>query len=98
MRESEFQRKLIKKIEERLPGCIVMKNDANYRQGFPDLSIFYGNRWATLEVKANGSAHHQPNQDYWVSRCSDMSYSAFIFPENEEVILDDMERSLKRQA
>lgn len=95
MKESEFQRKLIKKIEGRLPGCIVMKNDANYRQGFPDLSIFYGNKWATLEVKAHGSAHHQPNQDYWVNRCASMGFSAFIFPENEEVILDAMERTLR---
>jgi hypothetical protein len=47
--ESEFQSELIKELKERFQGCIVVKNDANYIQGFPDLLVLYRNRWAALE-------------------------------------------------
>lgn len=95
MAESKFQRKLIKDIKERFPGSIVMKNDPNYIQGIPDLTILYRDKWATLEVKKDEKATHRPNQDYYVNEMSKMSYSAFIFPENEEEILNDLERSFK---
>ena len=49
--ESQFQAKLKKKIEARLPGAIVNKNDANYRQGFPDLIVLYKDQYAILECK-----------------------------------------------
>ena len=95
MRENQFQRNLIKKIKDRFPGCYVMKNDCNYIQGVPDLTILYKDRWATLECKNSITAHHQPNQDYYVERMNEMSFSSFICPENEEEILDAMERSFQ---
>lgn len=94
-KESKFQHDLIKKIEERFPGCYVMKNDPNYIQGVPDLTVLYKNRWATLECKKSENEKHQPNQDYYVERMNDMSFSSFIYPENEEAVLDAMERSFK---
>ena len=93
--ESRYQSKLIKEIEERLPGAIVIKNDPNYIQGIPDLTIFYGNRWAVLEVKRSANEVHQPNQDYYVSVMNNMSYAAFIFPENEEDVLNELQQSFK---
>lgn len=39
MLESKFQSGLIKEIKERFPGSIVLKTDATYIQGFPDLLI-----------------------------------------------------------
>lgn len=96
MQESKFQKELINEIESRFPGCIVMKNDPTYIQGIPDLLILYKDRWASLEVKKNSKANHQPNQDYYVETMNGMSYSAFIFPENKEEILDEMERSFQR--
>ena len=42
MRENEFQPEVIKELYQMFPDCFVMKNDANYRQGFPDLSAFIG--------------------------------------------------------
>ena len=45
-RESKFQSELIKELYELFPGCIVLKNDANYIQGFPDLTILYRPFWA----------------------------------------------------
>lgn len=94
-KESDFQAKLIKEIKEEFKGCIVLKNDEGYLQGFPDLTILYGPRWATLECKREENAPHQPNQDYWVEVCNDMSYSRFIFPENREVILDELRDALR---
>ena len=95
MVESKFQSILIKELKERFKGCVVVKNDANYMQGIPDLTIYYGNRWAMLETKRSEDAPHRPNQDYYVSLFNDMSYAAFIFPENKEVILNEMEQTFQ---
>lgn len=94
-KESDFQGKLIEEIKEEFKGCVVLKNDPNYIQGFPDLTILYGNRWATLECKRSRNAKHQRNQDYYVELCNRMSYSSFIFPENKEVILDELRRTFR---
>ena len=95
MRESSFQSKLIKELKARFPGCIVMKNDPTYIQGIPDLIILYGNRWAALECKRSANEHHQPNQDYYVEIMDDMSFAAFIFPENKEEVLNELQQSFK---
>ena len=100
MKESQFQAKLIKEIRERFPGCIIMKNDPDYIQGIPDLTILYKKKWATLECKRSEDAPHQPNQDWYVERMNDISYSAFITPENKEAVLDELQHAFKptRQA
>lgn len=90
MLESAFQAKLIKEIEEVLPGCVIMKNDANYRQGIPDILILYKKRWGTLEVKKSSAAKQQPNQEYWVNRLDSMGYSSFVFPENKDAVLREL--------
>lgn len=95
MLESTFQAKLIKKIKHLFKGCIVLKNDANYIQGFPDILILYKKRWAALECKKTKDATHQPNQDYYVELLNNMSYSSFIYPENEEEILHELQQALK---
>ena len=96
MLESEYQSNLITKIKDRLPGCVVLKNDPNYIQGVPDLTVFYKKRWATLECKKSKNSRHRPNQEYYVEKMNNMSFSSFIFPENEEEVLNELERSLKR--
>ena len=95
MRESHFQAELIKELKRRFPGCVVLKNDANYIQGIPDLSVFYGKRWAMLECKRSENEPHQPNQDYYVGRMDEMSFARFICPENKEEVLHELERSFK---
>lgn len=98
MLESKFQAQLIKDIKKRFPGCIVMKTDPTYIQGIPDLLILNDSKWASLEVKKNEKAKHQPNQDFYVEKMNNMSFSAFIYPENKEVVLDEMEQSLSRHS
>jgi hypothetical protein len=93
MAERDYQAGLVKRIERRFPGCVLLKNDANYRQGIPDWTLFYGPCWATLEVKDHANAAERPNQAYYVERMNDMSFSAFIFPENEEEVLTALEEA-----
>lgn len=93
MKESDFQARLIKKLKGMFPGCIVLKNDAGYKQGFPDLTILYKDHWAALECKRNAKAHHQPNQEYYIRQTDEMSFGRFIFPENEEEVLNDLQRT-----
>lgn len=91
--ENEFQKRLIKELKERFPECIVLKNDPNYIQGIPDLMVLGKNKWAALEVKKSAKANHRPNQDYYVEKMNDLSFSAFIYPENKEEILNELERA-----
>lgn len=93
-KESQFQSELIKEIKRRLPNCVVLKNDANYIQGFPDLLVLNGPKWAALECKRTAKASHQPNQDYYVNKLSSMGTAHFIFPENREEILSEVQRAL----
>ena len=90
MLENKFQANLIKKLKNEYPGCIVMKNDPTYIQGIPDLLVLYKDKWVSLECKKNAKARHQPNQDYYVAKMNNMSYSSFICPENEEEILNEV--------
>ena len=94
MRESQFQAQLIKKLNKMLPGIIVLKNDPNYIQGIPDLILLYENRWAALEVKRGATASVRPNQAHYVRTMYAMSYAAFIYPENESEILNEVQQSL----
>lgn len=95
MRESKFQSNLIKELKERFPGCMVLKNDADYIQGIPDLLILYNNKWAALECKCSSTANKQPNQEYYVRTMDNMSFSRFIFPENKETVLNELQQSFE---
>ena len=90
MRESKFQSNLKKELKEMFPGCIVTKLDSGDIQGIPDLLILYKNRWATLENKKNEKASKQPNQEYYVDKMNEMSFSRFIYPENKDKVLNEL--------
>lgn len=93
--EGDFQGELIKELTDLYPGSFILKNDPTYIQGFPDLTILYNNKWATLECKKSKKENHQPNQDYYVDRCRQMSYSSFICPENKEEVLNELQQALR---
>ena len=90
--ESKYQAELIKKLKRMFPGCIVLKNDPNYIQGFPDLTVMFKRHWAVLEVKRSVSAPLRPNQEHYVEQASHMSFGAVIYPENEQEVLRDLSR------
>lgn len=93
--ESDFQSKLKKEIEERFPGSVVLKNDAVTKPGIPDLSVFYEKHWAWLECKKSATAIKRPNQEFYISKGNEMSFARFVYPENKEEVLDELERSFK---
>lgn len=89
--EAAYQSKLVKKIEKMFPGCYVFRNDPEQRQGIPDLLILFGNRWSMLEVKRSMTSEIQPNQEYYVDLFDEMSFAAFIYPENESQVLYELQ-------
>ena len=95
MKESRFQHKLICDLKERFPGCVVMKNDSSYIQGIPDLLVLYNDKWCALECKKSANASRQPNQEYYVDKMNDMSFSRFIYPENKEEVLDELQHAFE---
>lgn len=87
--ESGFQDKLRKDLEEMFPGCMIFKMDQI--QGIPDLLILHKDKWASLECKRSEKATKQPNQEYYVGRMNEMSFSRFICPENKEEVLSELQ-------
>ena len=90
MLERDYQRVLIPRIKGLFPQgeCDVLKNNAGYRQGIPDLSVFGPRNWAWLEVKLSASAEQEPNQEYYINWANSIgAFGAFIYPENEKEVL-----------
>ena len=101
-RENEFQPALIKELRDMFPGCIIMKNDSGYIQGIPDLTILYKDHWAVLECKRDEEEYlkcvrtnNPPNQHYYVDKLNNMSFSRYIYPENKEEVLHDLQQSFE---
>jgi hypothetical protein len=97
MRERDYQARLIRKLKDLYPGCIIMKNDSGYMQGIPDLTILYGDRWAVLEVKIREPRTAQafePNQEWFLETMNEMSFAACIYPENEKDVLRGLQQAL----
>ena len=101
MLEKDFQSKVIRKIKDIFPGCFVLKCDgSNTPQGFPDILIIYENKWAVLEFKKSEKERYskdgpRPNQEYYISRLGKMSFAKFIYPENEEEVLDELQQAFR---
>ena len=90
--ESKFQKELMDEIRKQYPGCVILKNDSSYIQGFPDWTILYKNKWAVLEAKRSRIADKQPNQPYYVDKLNSMSYSRFVYPENKDEVLQELQQ------
>lgn len=90
-REIAYQAELVERIEAMFPGCFVLRNDPTVVQGIPDILILFGCGWAMLEVKLAANSPTRPNQPYYVERFNEMSYAAFVYPENEDEVLHDLQ-------
>ena len=93
--ESKFQKELIDEIKREYPGCIVLKNDPDYIQGFPDWTILWKDKWAVLEAKRAKNSRKQPNQEHYVEKLDGMSFSRFVYPENKEEVLNELRKTFK---
>ena len=95
MTENQYQAKLIKKLKKLFPGCVVMKTDSGYQQGSLDLILLFRQFWAALEVKASVESRDRPNQRYFVEQLDEMSFAAFIYPENEAEVLSALQQTFE---
>jgi hypothetical protein len=92
MLENQYKQELIPRIRARIPGCLVLKNDANDIQGLPDLTVIFNNLYAFIEVKASEKSKERPNQRYYIENHGGC-FGAFIYPENEEEILNALQQA-----
>lgn len=95
MLESKFKTKLVRELKQIFPGCFVFHTDPNEIQGFPDLIILYKDKWAAFEGKKSKDSPCQPNQPYYIGRLNEMSFASFIYPENKEGVLCELQQSFK---
>lgn len=94
--ENDYKRGLKKRIELRFPGCIVLKNDEQLLQGIFDMTILWGPYYAAVEVKKDADAPYRPNQEHYLEKVLEMGGLAFtLYPENEEEVLDEIQRSFQ---
>lgn len=93
MNEAQYHNRLINKIRDLLPGCIILRNDPRFMQGVPDIIILFRDKWAMLEIKIADKAGVRPNQQYYIDLLNEMSFASFINPENEGMVLDDLQQS-----
>lgn len=93
--ESKFQAQLICDLTKLFPDCIVLKNDPTYIQGIPDLTVLNGDKWALLECKKSKDEAHQPNQDYYINWADKKAFGRFIFPENKEEVLRELQQAFR---
>lgn len=91
MLENGFKTKLINELKLIFPGCIVVHLDPNEIQGIPDLLVLWGDKWAALEGKKSSTASARPNQAYYVELMNKMSFARFIYPENKDEVLADLD-------
>jgi hypothetical protein len=91
--ENNYQAKLVKKLYSRFPDCMILKNDSSVIQGIVDLLILYKDKWASLEVKRSADAEVRPNQDYFINKMNKMSFASYIYPENEEEVLNALQKA-----
>lgn len=92
--ERDFQKGLIKEIKQLFPDAIVKKNDPNYIQGIPDLSVDVGPYSYHLECKKSAKSPFRPNQEYYLEQYNkNGGWARVIYPENKEDVLHEMEQT-----
>ena len=95
--ERDYQPQVIKRLLKEYPAGIVMKNDAGYRQGYPDLIFTYG-KTIHLETKRDSSATFRPNQEYYINLINAQGgFARSIRPENEDIIFNEIHNYLSNE-
>lgn len=92
-KESRFEAHVIDRLNLDFPGCFIIKNDSGHIQGIPDRTVFFGEKWAWLEIKDSARAAQRPNQAYYIELGQKMSFAFFIYPENEEEVFDALQQA-----
>lgn len=94
--EGRFNEDLQKKLDSRFPGCEVINLDPSKNfDGIPDKLILFEDKWAILESKRSPEASKRLHQDYYVDKFNNMSFSAFINPDNCDEVLDALQSTFR---
>jgi hypothetical protein len=95
MLESEFKLEFIQQIKFRVDplsrGWLYFIQPGLFSRSMPDLVILGSHKWAALEFKQSEKASQQPNQDYHIDELNGLGYARFVYPENAEEVLDELE-------
>lgn len=96
-KETDFAHDVLKpRLEAQFPGCVIIKQDPGTSfQGVTDHIVLYEDKWAALETKRTAKSKRQPNQEYYVGKFGEMSYSAFVDPSNIEEVMDDLQSTFR---
>jgi hypothetical protein len=79
-------------LQDRMPHIDLDIIDTRPKhRSYPDTFVIGPTVWAALEFKRSKNAPHQPNQDYYVVHFKKKGYANFVYPENAEEVLDDLE-------
>lgn len=70
MTEKKLQADIIKFLQGK--GAYVLKNDATYRQGVPDLSFWHPDLSGMVEVKAHENSPYRPLQEKTIAKLEAM--------------------------
>jgi hypothetical protein len=100
-REREYQPGLITRIVRLFRvdfDVTVYVRKIDVQQGWPDLLILAPGFWALLEVKKARPrpSDFEPNQEWWIEEFDEMSFSACIYPENEQEVLHALSQAFRR--
>lgn len=68
--EKTLQAEVIKYLRSK--GAYVLKNDASYRQGVPDLSFWHPSLSGMLEIKDHEDSPYRPLQKPTIKKLQDM--------------------------
>jgi hypothetical protein len=93
--ETKFRIDLVHELEDLFDGCIILLGNSSYIQGIPDILILWRDRWAALECKDRRTARKEPNQQYYVNKMNEMSFAAFVYPENKDDVLNDLQHAFR---
>lgn len=70
MAEKKLQSEIIQFLKDK--GAYVLKNDATYRKGVPDLSFWHPDLSGFIEVKDHENSPYQPLQNLTIGMLQDM--------------------------
>ena len=90
MLESGFKAKFLEELENRLPQ-LDLDFYTTDRRSMPDTAVLGPGVWAVLEFKKMEDADQQPNQGHHIRRLNKKGYAAFVYPENAEEVLSELE-------
>ena len=94
MLEATFKQQFIDRVKVRLQDIdldfIHLKAPSDRSK--PDLVILGPLTWAALEFKRRKNAKRGPNQDYHVRRMNEKGFARFVYPSNQEEVMEELVR------